>query len=549
MGSSTEDRTVYIIGHRNPDTDSICSAISYAQLKNSLGQDNVIPARCGNTNAETDFVLDYFSITPPKLINDVYLRVEHIITKNVTTLRPEQPILEAGKRFHETNIKFFPVVSENLSLLGVISATDISKRYIHEMAASFPKINTTLDNIVSALEGRLLVGAENTREVEGSIVVCAMATGTLGDYINRDSIAILGNRPEAQREVIEKNAAVLIVTGNLPIREEILSRAGDRGCIVISTPFDTYTTARLVTASVPIKNVMTRDVHFFYIDDPIREIKHDIVLSSHRAYPVIGEGGKFEGIVSYYDFLDVTPQQVILVDHNEKSQAVEGIEEAEIIEIIDHHRIGDVQTLSPIFMRNEPVGSTGTIVSKIYREHGLSIDPKIAGLLLSAILSDTALLKSPTTTGEDHRAVDILSKISGLDPEKWGMELIKNRGDWEKAAVGEILQKDFKEYLISSKSIGVAQLEVLDSGGFDLRRDEIIENILAREEASGFDLFIFMVTDIIKQGTMLFFNPEHFKTIENAFGKKTKGPQVFLENVMSRKKQVIPPLTRYLSQL
>jgi manganese-dependent inorganic pyrophosphatase len=288
--------------------------------------------------------------------------------------------------------------------------------------------------------------------------------------------------------------------------------------------------------------------YFFYADDPIREIKHDIVLSSHRAYPVIGDKGKLEGIVSYTDFLDVTSQQVILVDHNEKSQAVEGIEEAEILEIIDHHRIGDVQTLSPIYMRNEPVGSTGTIIAKIYQEHRLDMEKEIAGLLLSAILSDTVLLKSPTATSVDHEMVCFLAKKSGLDAEKWGINLIKNRSDWEKASPEEILQKDLKKYVVGKRSIGVAQIEVLNSDQFEIRKEELTGAIQEYEKTGEFDIFLFMVTDIFKQGTLLFFNPENSKIIKSVFGKPVSYSHVFLEGVMSRKKQIIPVFTRYLSQ-
>jgi len=338
------------------------------------------------------------------------------------------------------------------------------------------------------------------------------------------------------------------VTGSLPVESTVLEEAKKKNCIVISTPHDTFTASRLVTPSIPVEDVMTRDVKYFYADDPIREIKDDIVLYSHRAYPVVDNNGKLVGVISYGDLLNVTSHKVILVDHNEKSQAVEGIEEAEVIEIIDHHRVGDIQTLSPIYMRNEPVGSTGTVVTKIFKEYGVEIERKIAGLLLSAILSDTILLKSPTTTKDDHEVVEFLAEKSGLDPEKWGLELIRNRTYEEASQPEEALKKDLKRYRMGKRNVGVAQVEVLNSDQFKNKKEKLIEVIQNYEKTGDFDLLVLMVTDIIKEETLLIFNPEHSKAIGRAFEKPAANGELFLEGVMSRKKQVIPVLNRYFGQ-
>ena len=541
-------RPVYVLGHRNPDTDSICSALVYADFKRAFAGLETVAARCGELNEESKFVLNHFGVQAPQLVEDAYVRLEHIMDSEARTIHPEQTILEAGRAFHAENTRFFPVIKDSV-INGVISTTDLAKTYIQDMAgASFALISSSLSNLLLCLDGTVLRNSRNRQQAVGNVVVCAMANEILGKYLTSDSIALVGNRTQAQLTVLEHGAGVLIVTGNFPVEQRVLDKAEQKGTILLSTPHDTYSAARLVALSIPIKDVMVRDVKYFYTDDTIHEIKDEIIASSHRVYPVVGRSGRFKGVVSYSDLLNITSQQVILVDHNERSQAAVGIEAAEVLEIIDHHRIGDVQTLSPIYMRNEPLGSTATVIAKIFREAGATPDKQKAGLLLSAILSDTLILRSPTATREDREFSEALGEICGESPNEWGLKLLEKRTKWNETEPEEFLRKDVKKYLFGKNTIAVAQVELLSSSDVEGDLKAIHHAIAATEETGGFALFLLMVTDIIKGGSLLIYNPEQKKAVSSIFGKYSPKGSLFLEGVMSRKKQVVPLLSRYFSQ-
>lgn len=543
-----QTRPVYVVGHRNPDTDSICSASVYAGFKRRTAGLETVAARCGEMNEESRFVLNHFGVQAPQLIEDVYVRLEHITDKNAPMINPEQTILEAGRGFYQNNSRFFPVVKDDV-LVGVISTTDLARTYIRDMAGtSFDRISASLSNLVMCLEGKVLMNSHNKDRASGTVVVCAMANEILGQYVTRDSIALVGNRTHAQLTALGHGASVLIVTGNFPVEQVVLDKAAETGAILISTPHDTYTAARLVGLSIPIKDVMVREMKYFYTDDTINEIKDEIIASSHRAYPVVGRSGKFEGVVSYSDLLNITSQQVILVDHNERSQSPIGIESAEVLEIIDHHRIGDVQTLSPIYMRNEPLGSTGTVIAKVFRETGVVPEKHEAGLMLSAMLSDTLILKSPTTTREDREMAAALGNICGEKPNEWGLKLLEKRAKWHEMEPEEFLKKDVKKYLFGKNTLAVAQVELLSSSEVEGDVKDILQALANAEETGGFALYLLMVTDIVREGTLLLYNPEQKKAVTSIFGRYSPDGKIFLEGVMSRKKQVVPLLNRYFSQ-
>lgn len=543
-----QTRPVYVVGHRNPDTDSICSAAVYAGFKRKYAGLETVAARCGEMNEESSFVLDHFGVQAPELIEDVYVRLEHIMDKDVRTISPEHPILEAGRNFYDEESRFYPVVKDSV-LVGVISTTDLARTYIQDMAGiSFDRISTSLSNLLWCLEGKVLMNSYAQDTATGNVVVCAMAKEILGKYLNRDSIALVGNRTEAQLAAIDLGAPVLIVTGNFPVEQIVLNKAGETGTILISTPYDTYTAARLVGLSIPIKDVMVRDMKYFYADDTVNEIQDEIISSSHRAYPVVGRDGKFNGVVSYSNLLNITSQPVILVDHNERSQSPVGIESAEVLEIIDHHRIGDVQTLSPIYMRNEPLGSTGTVIAKIFREAGVVPEKHEAGLLLSAMLSDTVILKSPTTTREDRELAVALGNICGEKPREWGLRMLEKRTKWHEMEPDEFLIKDVKKYLFGKQTLAVAQVELLSSSEVEGDVKDILRALANAEETGGFALYLLMVTDIVREGTLLLYNPEQKKAITSIFGRYSPDGKIFLEGVMSRKKQVVPLLNRYFAQ-
>lgn len=538
-----------IIGHQNPDTDSICSAIAYADFKQKLGEE-VIAARCGELNPETEFVLDYFELSAPELVTDVYTRVSDIMHSNdLRTVGPNTPIREVGELLEHEKIKVVPVVNENRKLLGVITAGDIAHRYLEELAVEpLWEVPTSLGNIIQTLDGELIVNQQElSSEVTGNIFTGAMDAETMQSYIDPGDVILLGNRLKAQRVALEAGVSCLIITGDLEIKPEIKQLATEKGSTIIKVPYDTFAAARLINMSIPISKVMSTEVESFYPDELVENIKEKIINSAHRTYPVIDRQNKLVGLVSARNLIDLETKEVILVDHNERSQAVEGIEEATLVEVIDHHRLGDLETLEPILVRNEPVGSTATIIAELYFEYQVELTVKIAGVLLAAILSDTVIFRSPTCTSTDEKVAAELAEIIGVNIEEFGKKLFKAGSVLNKLSTKELILNDFKEYRFNEVKIGVGQIEIMDLEDFKDEKEEILDGLRKLKIEHDFGHVFLMVTDILAEGSLLLFEETAKSLVKRSFSGEERKNGIYLPGVMSRKKQIIPILSKTLT--
>lgn len=534
-------KPIYVIGHRNPDTDSICSAIAYAYMKKQMGVE-AVAARAGKVNAETKFVLDYFKTEEPLLIPDMYPRARDIMRPAIATVHPGDTMREIGQTMFNTGAKSIPVVESDGKLAGMITVSDLAKRYYDELEMQdLYRAGVDYEGVVRALDGILLAGNIKGREVSGKVKIAAARSVTIPKMIGEKDIVLIGDRENAQLACIRRNIECLILTGAAQISEQVLTAAKQKGVIVIATPYDTYTSARLINQSIPVRGVMKSDIILFRPTDLVSDIKKIIVETNFRTYPVI-EKGKLIGVITRDKLIVPEKDQVILVDHNEYGQAVEGIEEAKIVEIIDHHRLGGLETGEPIFIRHEPVGCTATIIASMMKRRNVEITPQIAGLLLSAIISDTMLFKSPTCTSIDKEVANSLAKIARLDIQTFGLRLLKAGSKVSSMAPVEIVNNDLKEFQFGGAKVAIGQISVLAPDEvFEVKEDliTVMNKILSTE---GYCLVLLMITDIINEGTHLLYTGRDNKLIEQAFGSAGTDNMLYLPGVMSRKKQIVPPL-------
>lgn len=537
------ERPIYAIGHRNPDTDSICAAICYAHLKNELGI-NVIPARAGKINKETKFALNYFNAQAPLLLTDVYPRVEDVLIEWDLTINQNQNLRELAAVMRKDGVKSIPVVNDENDLKGIISVSDMARRYFEDLGMqSFSDTHVSLNDILSVTDAQMLVEADRNQIINGEVRIAAGSIQTVRNNVKAGDVVLVGDRiPDIMLACIQKNIACLIVTGNGNIHSQVLETARQNKTAVLSCPHDTYTCARLINQCVPVSRIMQTDVVCFKPTDLLLDIKARMEKHKHRYYPVVGNG-KLIGMVSSERVMVPEKTKLILVDHNERSQAVEGIEKAQILEIIDHHRLGGIQTNEPIYTRQDPVGCTCTIVADMHIHRQVAIPPQIAGLMLSAIISDTVLFKSPTCTQHDKDMAHYLSKIAGVDIEKYGMELLRAGSDMGNMSSDEIVKNDMKEFLIGHYRFSISQCAILDKSQLAQRKDDILKELERMRTREGFDLSIVMITNILEEFSTLLFTGEPKSLLEEAFKEDTSRNLITLPGVMSRKKQVVPPLS------
>jgi len=534
-------KPIYTIGHRNPDTDSICSAIGYANLKQALGE-NVVPARAGKINAETKFVLEKFGMEAPKLLTDLYPRVRDVMLDSAIVVQPTDTLRELGKvmRLHE--VKSVPVIDETNVLLGIVSVSDLAKRYFDELEMQdLYEAGVDFAAIIRVLDGTVVNGTNLNAKVTGKVRIAAGSAATIQKVIEAGDVVLVGDRGSTLLECIEQNISCLVVTGGAQIGAEILAVAADKGITVISAPYDTYTCARLINQCIPVSMIMQKKVITFKPSDLVSDIKETIASTHYRNYPVI-ENGKLVGLITRDQLIVPEREKIILVDHNERAQAVEGIEEAQIIEIVDHHRLGGLQTGEPIFIRHEPVGSTATIVANMHWHRGIEVPKHIAGMLLAAIVSDTVLFKSPTATAYDRETAEKLAKIAELDLVDFGMSVLKAGSGLGDMSASEIVRNDLKEFQIGEYRVAIGQLSVMDTAEVLGVKDELLTAMDAMLAKESYDMALLMVTDIIQEGTQLIYTGQPVALIAEAFGSKGDCGVVYLDGVMSRKKQVIPPM-------
>lgn len=547
------NRKTMVIGHRNPDTDSICSAICYANLKQAVTGEEYMPARAGHVNGETQFVLDYFGAEEPQLVEDVRTQVRDIEIRKTKGVADNISLKRAWNIMQENNVVTIPSVREDGTLEGLITVGGITKTYMNIYDSSIlSKANTQYSNIIETLEAELIIGSAEAYFDQGKVLIAAANPDLMEFYIEPHDLVILGNRYESQLCAIEMGADCIIVCEGAAVSMTIKKIAQERGCTIIATTYDTYTAARLINQSMPISYFMTREhLITFNSDDYIDEIREVMASKRHRDFPILDKDGYYLGMISRRNLLGAKGKQVILVDHNEKNQAVAGIENAEILEIIDHHRLGTIQTMSPVFFRNQPLGCTATIIYQMYQEAGIKVEPKIAGLLCSAIVSDTLLFRSPTCTPVDEMAARALADIAGIDIEKYAMEMFSAGSNLKDKSDEEIFYQDFKRFTSGKVTIGVGQITSLNGGELDKlkgRMEAFMEKAL---ENNGLDMIFFMLTNILTettelicegQGALQLAGKAFHQDIELLEEEGLKEPVLRLPGVVSRKKQLIPEL-------
>ena len=542
-----------VIGHRNPDTDSICSAICYANLKQAVTGEEYMPARAGHVNGETQFVLDYFGAEEPQLVEDVRTQVRDIEIRKTKGVADNISLKRAWNIMQENNVVTIPSVREDGTLEGLITVGDITKTYMNIYDSSIlSKANTQYSNIIETLEAELIIGSAEAYFDQGKVLIAAANPDLMEFYIEPHDLVILGNRYESQLCAIEMGADCIIVCEGAAVSMTIKKIAQERGCTIIATTYDTYTAARLINQSMPISYFMTREhLITFNSDDYIDEIREVMASKRHRDFPILDKDGYYLGMISRRNLLGAKGKQVILVDHNEKNQAVAGIENAEILEIIDHHRLGTIQTMSPVFFRNQPLGCTATIIYQMYQEAGIKVEPKIAGLLCSAIVSDTLLFRSPTCTPVDEMAARALADIAGIDIEKYAMEMFSAGSNLKDKSDEEIFYQDFKRFTSGKVTIGVGQITSLNGGELDKLKGRMEAFMEKSLENNGLNMIFFMLTNILTettelicegQGALQLAGKAFHQDIELLEEEGLKEPVLRLPGVVSRKKQLIPEL-------
>ena len=541
-------KPIYVIGHRNPDTDSICSAIAYAHLKHLKGE-NAVPARCGQVNAETKFALDYFKMESPLLVSDFYPRVKDIAIENTMVVHQHDTLRRLGEIMREYDLKSVPVTDSQGALVGIVTVSDLAQRYFQELGMQdLADMRVRYRDIIHAVDGEVLTGNTPDEFIEGAVKIAAGSVDTIKERVKKNDIVLVGDRHEATLLVcLEQDISCLVVTGEGKVTDNVINKAKEHKTYVMTTPYDTYTAARLVNQCVPVRRIMHESPVTFKPLQLLNDIKETMHTTNFRNYPVV-ENGKLIGVVSR-DSLQIEKERIILVDHNERSQAVEGIEDVKIIEIIDHHRLGGIQTSEPIYTHQEPVGCTATIIANMYRRRGFDIPREIAGLLLSAIISDTVLFKSPTCTGYDKETAERLAKIAGVDIYKYGLEMLKAGSGIGDMTPAEIVKNDMKEFVIGDYRIIVSQISVMDTKEVMDLESEIIAAMKNICEKDSYDMSMVMVTNIIEEATTLLFHGSPKTLISEAFHKGAEGTNIYLPGVMSRKKQIIPPLSEAVKRI
>ncbi|MEG2000772.1 MAG: putative manganese-dependent inorganic diphosphatase [Evtepia sp.] len=536
---------IIVIGHKNPDTDSICSAIAYAELKNKISDKVHRPQRAGDLNKESKYVLDRFQVEYPPLIDDVRTQVSDIDMKKVEGIKGDISLRKAYSTMKELNTFTLAVTTEDNHLEGLITVGDIAASdmdvYDNRIVS---KANTSYQNIVETLDGEVLAGEIGGFFSEGKVSIGASTPDVMEDYVSKNDLVIIGNRFESQFFAIESGISCMIVSIDTVVSPTIIKRAEARGCIIISTPYDTYTVARLLNQSMPIKFFMSSEhLLTFHMDDYTSEIKEVMAKSKHRYVPVLNDRGEYVGLVSKQSFLDMKRKQVILVDHNEKSQAVDGIAYAEILEIIDHHRLGSIETINPVFFRNQPLGCTATIISKMYEENKIEIPPNIAGLLCSAIISDTLMYRSPTCTDEDKATAEQLAQIAGLDVFELAQEMFAAASDLKERSSQDIFYQDYKRFSAAKVTFGVGQITSMNASDLDEIKPKMNEFMETKIKKSSMDMLFFMLTNIIDESTILLYKgPNAKECLESVYDMEIPEDGVLIRGMVSRKKQLIPDL-------
>jgi manganese-dependent inorganic pyrophosphatase len=533
---------IYVTGHRNPDTDSIASAVGYAELRSRLDPRNEYePVRLGELNAQTRWVLERSGAPEPRLLPHVMLRVRDVMRERVPLTRHGEPVRQVGLIMAREDLDLVPILDDEGGLAGVMTERVLARRYVRESReASRLDAPTPVGAIAGVLEGELLAG-EADEEVTGRVWVLAMATSSLPLDIAAGDVVVVGDRPDAQRIALDVGVGLLVVSNGVAVEREVLDLARERGTAVVGSPLDSYVTSRMITLSAPCRALMDDDPLVVRPDDLLADISEDIKDVDYRAAVVVDGDHRPVGLVTRSDLVNPQPRRVLLVDHAEQAQSVVGVEHAEIVEILDHHHIGSIETRIPVRATFDPVGSTATLVIERFRQSGMEPSRPAATLLLGAILSDTVILNSPTTTERDRAVTDYLEQVLALDATEFGREMFEHTSDLTRVPADEIVGRDVKEYDAGGgQTLRIAQVETVGQT-LSERRDELVEALDATREREGHAISALMVTDIMGKGTALYVSGDR-APLGRAFGPGYDDGVIDLPGVMSRKKQVAPKL-------
>ncbi len=538
---------IFVIGHKNPDTDSICSAIAYCDIKNRTFQNKrYIPKRAGQINEETEFVLNRFGIQPPGYLSNIGTQVKDMDIRMSPEANKSMSLKNAWDLMQENSIVSLPIRDKEGGLEGLITIGDIAKTYMDTTDSYLlSRARTQYLRIAETLSGKIVEGNGHGYFTQGKVMVGTADPDKVKEYVGENDMVILGNREEDHLQAIELNVSCIIVGMDIQVTEKVLKLAHERDIVVISSPYDTFTISRLINQSIPVRYIMkTENLVTFHTEDFTDDIQDVMIKHRHRAFPVIDKKGKCVGTISRRNFLDMHRKKVVLVDHNEKDQAVDNIDKADILEIIDHHKLGTLQTMQPINFRNQPVGCTGTIMYQIYGEQKLEIPPKIAGLLCAAIISDTLMFRSPTCTLQDKMAAGALALIADISIEEFAKEMFKAGSNLKDKAPEEIFYQDYKKFIAEGDIMfGVGQISSMDEDELGEIKKKLEPFMVSECGRHGVTRVYFMLTSIMNRSTELLFYGEGSREMaESAFGMEAKDGSLYLEGVVSRKKQLIPAL-------
>lgn len=532
---------ILVFGHKNPDNDSICSAIAYAHLKNLTDPAHVyVPARLGPLPPETAWVLDRFGVAVPQQIAHVRTRVTDVMTTDLVTVGPQDTLHAVGLLLAERGVRALPVV-ERGEVRGLVTVQALASRYVEDLTVSgFAERPVMVAQVAEALDGRVVAG-DGKAQLSGAVLIGAMEPATMVKHIEPGDTLIVGDRRRSQPMAIEAGISCLVVTGGHEPTGGVLELAGERGCAIITTPKDTYAAARLMDLSHAVSEVMETDILVVEPDMLLSEAAEDLFGSPQREAPVVDGDGRLVGLLTRTNVARAGRRRVILVDHNEIAQSADGVGEAEVVEIVDHHRVGDVQTSGPITFLGIPVGATATIVAMRYRDLEVDPPPAMAGLLLAAMLSDTVLLKSPTATDTDREMVEWLAEVLEVDYVEFAMDMFRARSSLTEFSVERAVMHDLKEYRVGDKHIAVGQIETVDLEDVLRHRTDLVDYMETMVRVYGYDLALLMVTDVVREGSELLAVGKR-RLVEKAFGVGFETGSAWFDGMLSRKKQVAPRL-------
>ena len=542
---------VYVSGHRNPDTDSICSAIAYSYLLNATNKYNAVPVRLGEINRETEYVLKRFGVEHPVLLKTVKQKVEDLNYDKVTVFSKDLTLKTAWFLLKQQNLKSAPILDEHGQLLGLLSTSNIIEGYMDQWDSEvLKKAKTPVENVIDTLEANVIYLNESLKVVEGDIHIAAMSGNEAKKRIHENDVVIVGgDRSDDLEELISVKPSLIVLTGSLTADENVVKKCEEQGISIISTPFNTYQTSQQIVQAIPVEYVMIKgDIKTFSTDDTLDYMKEVMSETRYRGYPVIDLNNRCVGSISRFALLKGLRKKVILVDHNERGQSIPGIEEADILEIVDHHRVADIQTVGPLLFRGEPLGSTATIVTKIFDELDVEMPSHIAGLLLGAVVSDTLLFKSPTCTPVDTKIAKKLAEIAGVGIQEFAMEMFKAGTSLVGKTVDEIFNQDFKKFSFDNLQVGVAQVNSMDIEGFLPYKKDMLDYMNKFAEDNNLEFTLLLLTDIINANSEIFVGGPRPELVEKAFNVQLTECQGTLAGVISRKKQVVPAITAVMSE-